>query len=431
MMKTVILVLLVAAVYGKHEKYAGWKSFLVNPANQEQAETLSGKVIDLELDFLSPAVVGREAVVLVKPKYQADFLSFLLQENINYQVHAEDVKAQLDIDDHLIEARKSVTRANNGERITYDNYQPLEVIYEYLDKVAEEYSDVVTLVNPGNSFEGRPLKYLKISKDNFQSNKPVIFIDGGIHAREWISPPAVTYAIHKLVENVTDSELLERFDWILFPVVNPDGYVHTFTSDRFWSKTRSTDQHPLSKICPGVDGNSNYDFYWNEVGTSSSPCSDIYAGGKAFSEVEVRAVDEIIQANNNMILYITIHSYGSLILYPWGHDGTLSNNAFVLHTVGTTMASAIDELSLPHFPRYIVGNTALTLNYNVSGGSVDYAHYKGIPFTYTYELPGLDGGFQGFHLNPRYIIQVVAETWAGISAGAKRAASFFGTFNKH
>ena len=87
------------------------------------------------------------------------------------------------------------------------------------------------MVNAANSFEGRPIKYVKISSTNFEDeSKPVIFIDGGIHAREWIAPPTVTWAIHKLVEDLTESDLLDRFDWILLPVVNPDGYKFTFTN---------------------------------------------------------------------------------------------------------------------------------------------------------------------------------------------------------
>lgn len=87
------------------------------------------------------------------------------------------------------------------------------------------------MVTPANSFEGRPINYLKISTTNFEDeSKPVIFIDGGIHSREWVSPPSVTWAIHKLVEDVTEPDLLENFDFILLPVVNPDGYKFTFTT---------------------------------------------------------------------------------------------------------------------------------------------------------------------------------------------------------
>lgn len=187
-----------------------------------------------------------------------------------------------------------------------------------------------------------------------------------------------------------------------------------------WRKTRSTDQSVASRLCPGADGNRNFNFAWNTVGTSNNRCSDIYAGSRAFSEVEVRAVDAIMQEYLDRIdIYITMHSFGSMILYPWGHDGTLSQNAFALQRVGIAMAVAIDELSLPHFPNYVVGNSVLVIGYAASGAAEDYAHSIGIPLTYTYELPGISG--QGFHLNPRYIHQVVRETWAGLVAGARVA----------
>lgn len=120
-----------------------------------------------------------------------------------------------------------------------------------------------------------------------------------------------------------------------------------------------------------------------------------------------------------------MHSYGSMILYPWGHDGSLSHNALALHIVGIAMADAIHEEALPHFPRYEVGNSVLVIQYAASGASEDYAHYVGVPLSYTYELPGLAGGLEGFHLDPRYIEQVSRETWAGIAVGAKRAGELF------
>lgn len=114
-----------------------------------------------------------------------------------------------------------------------------------------------------------------------------------------------------------------------------------------------------------------------------------------------------------------------MILYAWGHNGTLSNNALNLHMVGVGMAEAIDELSLPHFPRYRVGNSFLVLNYGASGASEDYAHAIGIPLAYTYELPGLSRGLQGFILDPRYIEQVCKETWEGLVVGIRMAGELY------
>lgn len=179
-------------------------------------------------------------------------------------------------------------------------------------------------------------------------------------------------------------------------------------------------------MCPGVDGNRNFDFFWNTVGTSTNACTDTYGGSRAFSEIETRVVRDILHEYlERTALYLTMHSFGSMILYAWGHDGTLSNNALNLHTVGVSMAQAIDNMSLPHFPRYVVGNSVLVIGYGASGASEDYAHYIGIPLAYTYELPGLSNGLQGFNLPPRYIEQVCRETWEGLVVGIRLSGELY------
>ncbi|GBP04995.1 Carboxypeptidase B [Eumeta japonica] len=391
-MKLLGLVFLLAVAYAKHEIYDGWKSYYVGPSSQEHTKALGDMVVKYELDFLSDATLGREGVVLVKPKFQKAFTEALEELGINYRIHTENVKLALERDDEKIEKRRQESMLRNeGRSLPYDNYQEWETIDEYIQDIARRYPETVTLVTPANTFEGRPIRYLKISTTNFEdTSKPVIFIDGGIHVREWISPPSVTWAIHKLVEDITEPDLLEDFDWIILPVVNPDGYKYTFTHERFWRKTRSTDQHALSFICPGVDGNRNYDFFWNTVGTSNSPCSDVYAGSRAFSEIETRVVRDVIHEYlPRMSLYLTMHSYG-------------------------------------RFPRYLVGNSVHVIGYPTAGASEDYAHLVGVPLSYTYELPGLSPGFDGFHLDPIWIEQVCWETWLGIVVGARRSGQLFG-----
>lgn len=175
-----------------------------------------------------------------------------------------------------------------------------------------------------------------------------------------------------------------------------------------------------------MDGNRNFDFVWNTVGSSINPCTNIYAGPSAFSEIETRVVRDILHEHlARTALYLTIHSFGSMILYPWGHDGSLSQNALGLHTVGVAMVDAIQRKALPNFPNYVVGNSALVIGYHIAGSSEDYAHYIGVPLSYTYELPGFSSTGNGFHLAPEYIDQVVRETWEGIVVGARRAGDLF------
>ncbi len=62
------------------------------------------------------------------------------------------------------------------------------------------------------SYEGRIMPMLKISSNN--NNKRAIFVDGGIHAREWLSPAFTTWLINELVVNYANHpELVDNVDW--------------------------------------------------------------------------------------------------------------------------------------------------------------------------------------------------------------------------
>lgn len=120
-------------------------------------------------------------------------------------------------------------RVTNFKLYTTYFYKNLKFqINDYLDSLAEKYPNVVTVINAGLSYEGKQLKYVRISSSRFeQLHKPVVFIDAAVHAREWVTPPVALYLIHKLVVNVTDADLLEKIDWIIFPMANPDGYEYS------------------------------------------------------------------------------------------------------------------------------------------------------------------------------------------------------------
>ena len=100
---------------------------------------------------------------------------------------------------------------------------------DYLTCLAARYSDRAQVFDIGTSVEGRALKVIKIGKPRSDgSAKPAIWIDGGIHAREWISPSSVEYLIHQFVENYDASgnnNFVDNFDIYVIPILNPDGYV--------------------------------------------------------------------------------------------------------------------------------------------------------------------------------------------------------------
>jgi murein tripeptide amidase MpaA len=103
-------------------------------------------------------------------------------------------------------------------------------INAYLQELAVNYPQLVTLESIGKSYQGRDMVVIKISSGG-NGTRPVILVDGGIHAREWVAPAMALYIINQLVEkNAANSALTDAVDWYILPVLNPDGYEYSHTN---------------------------------------------------------------------------------------------------------------------------------------------------------------------------------------------------------
>ena len=155
-----------------------------------------------------------------------------------------------------------------------------------------------------------------------------MWIDSGIHAREWISPAVGTWMLNELLENELDHpDLLTKLDWYFLPSHNPDGYHKTREEDRMWRKTTSWHE---GDECQGTDANRNWDYHWGEEGGSSEDsCSLNYQGPAPFSEVETRNVRDFVMTHKQDIKYYQdLHSYRQFILFPWGYTDDLVPGKF-------------------------------------------------------------------------------------------------------
>lgn len=77
---------------------------------------------------------------------------------------------------------------------------------------------------------------------NGNAKNKAIWIDGGIHAREWISPASVTYIVNDLVENWDEQpQHIRNINWYILPVHNPDGYEYTHRTGKCHKVSHSTD----------------------------------------------------------------------------------------------------------------------------------------------------------------------------------------------
>lgn len=174
-----------------------------------------------------------------------------------------------------------------------------------------------------------------------------------------------------------------------------------------WRKTRSR-----GNSCFGVDGNRNFDFYWSGNGTSSDECSNIYHGPRAFSEPETLAFSQYVLRYSNLIkLYLSIHSCGQYIIYPWGYTSALPDDYDTLYSLASRVNAAISAVNGTN---YGIGTSTNSLGY-AAGCSDDWIKgVAGISLSYCIELPC--GGSFGFDLPAARILPVVRETWQGILA---------------
>ena len=115
--------------------------------------------------------------------------------------------------------------------MSWDTYYTLSDIESWMLDIAAAYPDIVTPVIGGFTYEGRNIHGLKISHGE---GKRIIFIETGIHSREWITPSMACYIINDLLtsEDEETKAAARDFEWYIFPVTNPDGYVWTHESVR-------------------------------------------------------------------------------------------------------------------------------------------------------------------------------------------------------
>ncbi|XP_040147371.1 carboxypeptidase A2 isoform X2 [Ictidomys tridecemlineatus] len=348
------LILLFGALFGHiycRETFVGDQVLEIIPRNEEQIKNLVQLEAEehLQLDFWkSPTTPGETAHVRVPFISVPAVKVFLESQGITYSIMIEDVQVLLDQENE--EMLLNRRRERNGN-FNFGAYHTLEEISQEMDNLVAEHPGLVSKVNIGSSFENRPMNVLKFSTGG---DKPAIWLDAGIHAREWVTQATALWIANKIASDYGNdpsiTSILDTMDIFLLPVTNPDGYVFSQTQNRMWRKTRSK---VSGSLCVGVDPNRNWDAGFGGPGASSSPCSDSYHGPRANSEVEVKSIVDFIKSHGEFKAFITLHSYSQLLMYPYGYKCTKSDN--------------FDELTKPVVealtgPMTLASNTHLPLN---------------------------------------------------------------------
>lgn len=300
-------------------------------------------------------------------------------------------------------------------------YHTLAEMENILQNIANTYPSITSLYSIGTTSQGRNIWCLEITDNpGVDEGEPGVFYMGLHHAREWPTIEICLYIANQLtsqygtdpyITNVVNNRRL----WLV-PCVNPDGYYYCHDLGNDWRKNRN--YFPQYGTY-GVDLNRNYagsndgniKGAWGSIGAGSLshyPSSEVYCGPGQFSELEAQAIRNVFM-QNDICATISWHTYGELVMWPWGYTPSYAPDRTQLMQVGQQIAQKITKQS---GSGTYTPQQSCTL-YPTTGDTTDwaygYGHYiEGQPiFAYTIEA------CSSFHPSASYLDQICMENFDG------------------
>ena len=205
---------------------------------------------------------------------------------------------------------------------------------------------------------GYDMKVLKLTNSAIGGDKPKLFINAAIHAREYTTAPLVLEFARWLVAgygtNADATWILDHHEVHLMLHTNPDGRKRAETG-LSWRKNVNNN-FCANTNTRGIDLNRNFSFTWNTTGgqgSSGAQCDLTYRGPSGGSEPETQAVQSYIRSlwpdrrgpgisdpapADTSGVHIDIHSFSQLVLWPWGETASPAPNGTAMQTMGRRLA---------------------------------------------------------------------------------------------
>jgi Ca2+-binding RTX toxin-like protein len=326
----------------------------------------------------------------------------------------------------------------------YTSYRTVEATFGDLSQMATDNPTLASWTDIGDSYdkvtpggsEGYDIFSLELGNKSFDtgSDKPVLFVQSAIHAREYTTTELVTRFAEELMASYgVDADktwLLDYVDIRLVPIVNPDGRKF---AEQGYSWRKNTNPNPDNSENPvefpnyGVDLNRNYASKWGEIpgGASTDPASLTYQGPSPFSEPESQALRDYLLAtfpdqkgegdfdpapDDATGVYLDVHSFGNLVLYPFGWTNEPAPNAEGLRNLGLKFGYYTGVDGEAYDVQQAIGL------YPTSGTTDDWVYDTFGAAAYTFEL-----GTQFFEQSDYFEETIVPEVTPALYYAAKSA----------
>ncbi len=284
----------------------------------------------------------------------------------------------------------------------YPCYRTVEETFTSAQDMVANYPDLAAWIDVGDSWEktepgglpGYDMMVLRLTNANTPDPKPKLFIMTAVHAREYTTAELNTRFAEYLVTNYNiDPDvtwLLDHHEIHLMLQANPDGRKHAETGIS-WRKNTNENYCSPGSNSRGADLNRNYEFQWGCCGGSSgSECNDTYRGPSPASEPETQSVQNYVRSifpdqrgvplgdpapDDAMGIFLDVHSYSELVLWPWGFTAATAPNGTALQTLGRKFAAYNN-----YYPEQAIGL------YPTDGTTDDFAYGELGLAAYTFEL---------------------------------------------